>query len=266
MLQISNNESYNVELNSNNRLLVNSDYEEIILTEKDLENFCSNHLEYNSFNYLVYRYIYDNSIPTSLNIKFDLTILPPNKNGNPISRTRGHYHLVSKRTSLQYFDIYQVVKGNILFQTHLPMESAEESYFWVGSPGDIFVLPPDMCHVLYNVGKSISVLSNWCSKNEHLDYDTMMKTRGPAFEIESVNNEIINIKINLLFSLKKFTPKQLQPISVLEVINFLGFKSKYIFDWAFEDDSLSIMNKPDRLKYWINSFSKKCQTYNFNIK
>jgi len=264
MIKISQDKTKDIKVNHTGLPILERNVEKIIRTEKDLIGFTSNHSEYNNYQYQVYRYIYDYLLPNKLNAKFDLTILPPTNSSQPISRTRGHYHSISSYDSKQYFDIYQVVEGKIMFQTHLNQELADRSYFWIGNPGDIMVLPPDMCHVLYNLSNTQSILSNWCTKEPHLDYDTMVKTAGPAFEVIGINKNNLYLQYNNSFK-KPIQPVVLAPISVDSIKIKLSFKSDYIFDWAFEGDSLSIMNNPDKISNWLETFSKPNHSHNIII-
>lgn len=255
-LTLSNNQAYNIELNDLFKSSFKSDIEHIICKGNDLKGFCTNYHEYSSYEYNVFRYLFDNDLPADLNIKFDLTVLPTSNKSNIIPRTRGHYHLKEGNPPKQYFDIYQVVRGQIFFQTHLPKSKIHKVYLWFAKEGDILVLPPDMCHVLYNIGEIHAILSNWCTRNDHLDYESMMETNGPAIEIIEVKEKILSLRKNIHFNDIGTIPVIISPQSNENIGMKLGFKSKHILDWAFEGKGLQIMNKPELLNNWIENFSR----------
>jgi oxalate decarboxylase/phosphoglucose isomerase-like protein (cupin superfamily) len=210
--------------------------------------------EYADFSYTVYRYLYDNEIPSSLNVKFDLTLLPPHIANNTISRTRGHYHLFLGQPPRQYFDIYQVHAGHIIFQFHPPPDEVSHVFFAEGKPGDIFVLPPHMCHVLYNTSDQVALVSNWCTRNEHLDYNSMQYTNGPAFDISFCSKNNLKLTINEHFKCKEVEPRMVRPVGTGHILRMLGFNSELIFDWAFEGNNLRMMNDPMVINDWVSKF------------
>jgi oxalate decarboxylase/phosphoglucose isomerase-like protein (cupin superfamily) len=263
-LIISNNRKYNIEFDKLFDPIFNSSFEKIICKGKELKGFCENYIDYSSYEYYVFRYIYDEYLPEFLNVKYDITVLPFSRDLNTIPRTRGHYHLINGIPPKQYFDIYQVINGNIIFQTHLHSPKTHKAYFWIAKQGDILVLPPDMCHVLYNIGNDHAILSNWCTRKEHLDYEGMKKTNGPAFFIKEFKDKDLKLIKNQSFNCQDIIPEIILPQFKSEIIKDLGFESQFILDWAFEGEGLKIMNEPNSLSNWIENFSQKQNSFTYS--
>jgi oxalate decarboxylase/phosphoglucose isomerase-like protein (cupin superfamily) len=254
MIEVSKDNQFKCQINRSYALEINSQYKQITTSGASMQGFTDHVEEYKDFNYRVYRYLYDDLIDNSLNVKYDLTLLPAFKGKKCIARTRGHFHLCTGCPPVQYFDIYQVVKGQILFQIHLLPAKAKEAYFIEGREGDILILPPEMCHVLYNIGNQTALLSNWCTRKEHLDYDTMKNTNGPAFDIFSFQEDKITVKKNKNILSNEIKPVLLIPKKAKNILQKLGCKSEYILDWAFEGDVLNIMNNPSFCKNYLEHF------------
>lgn len=254
-LSLSSNKSLICTVLSSGRLKANCSFEEILCEVDDFRNYTNGSIIGNEKDilYSVYRHLYENSTIRKANIKFDITILPNTTVCNELPRTRGHYHLPVKGHSKPYFDIYQICEGNAVVQLHGLPGSDNTVYLVLASRGDILPLPPDLCHVVYNAGEGPLIFSNWCTNEEHLDYDSMKATNGPSVYIYGHQNSEITGKVNSDYC-------EDPAIKILKMMpnDFISGKfrqtSNQIYDWHEDRQLTDLFNNPSGVGDWINEF------------
>lgn len=202
--------------------------------------------------YSVYRFLYDKPEFISHEIKFDITCINTTNLGHELPRTRGHYHLSSNNFERPYFDIYQVQKGNALVQLHTKPKGINRIYLIQAMESEILCLPPEMCHVVYNASKSVMAFTNWCTRRDHLDYESMKATKGPALEILSMENGQIHVARNRDFSNDDFEIIVLKPKPIDSICRYFKSCSPYIYDWWRSRHFLHLLNNPDSQDNWID--------------
>ena len=94
-------------------------------------------------------------------LRYDVTIIRPERLGNELMKTAGHYH------PGDYGELYEVLYGAAwcLLQKKNTKNSRiiEDVILVKAGPGDKIVIPPGYGHILINTGKTHLVVSNWVS-------------------------------------------------------------------------------------------------------
>ena len=215
--------------------------------------------------YTVHRYICDQEPLVRANVKFDLTVLLTNRIGEELPRTRGHYHLTPPERSSPYFDVYQVHSGLALIQLSLPSSRAPRVMLVVAGKRDILFIPPEMGHVAYNAGPCPLLLTNWCTRNEHLDYDSMRCSRGPAYRIADVTCDTIVVKANSGFSRQRLPICILRPVELAQYRRILDIRSQLILDWADTCQFISMLNADVAADSWFARFYRPAEHYEVRL-
>lgn len=254
-------------IDSDLNLNIESKYHKISCFEHDLFDFTSKPEKKNANAeiYSVYRYLFDTKNLIDSKIKFDITVISTNDVYGELPRTRGHYHLKKSVTDEAFFDIYQIHFGSSILQLHDLSDKSNSIYLIEANPGDIICLPPELCHVVYNSGDKPLVFSNWCTRKEHLDYESMINTSGPALNIYNLNDKILSISRNKAFSKTDLPINLLKPLGATEVCANLDVNSKYIYDWQYNSNFVSLLNNPSNVGDWINEMYSSNNRLDYEI-
>lgn len=263
----SNNPQYSCRVLDDGDIEYNETCEKIACYAESLNGFGFNSPSYSNPVYSVYRYLFESDNLVGYNVKFDLTIIYPAANkSQKLNRTRGHYHLPINGHSKPYFDIYQVHDGDTILQLHSKPSESNICYLVLAKSGDILMLPPDLSHVAYNIKDKPLYFSNWCTRNEHLDYETMKATDGPAIEIVTFKRNELKIKINRKFHSKlNPTIKLIKPLPPNVLCNLLNVDSHYIFDWQNETHIMELLNNPSGVGNWIEDYYIESQELSYDV-
>ncbi|MGC9444012.1 MAG: glucose-6-phosphate isomerase family protein [Candidatus Methanospirareceae archaeon] len=136
---------------------------------------------------------------TALELRYDLTIIPPLKLGLEFVKTAGHYHPCVPGSKLTYPEIYEVLAGeaHYLLQQREAGENGGEAITDViviqARPGDKVIIPPNYGHVTINPTNTTLKMANWVARSFSSIYDPYKERGGAAyFELTSrkfVRNE-----------------------------------------------------------------------------
>ena len=116
--------------------------------------------------YYMYRDIAENQVDWMKIIKndlrYDITILMPNKLGKEFNKTIGHDHPIVAGTNITYPEIYEVKEGRAIF---LLQDSENETIKNViaikAKENDKIIIPPNYEHLIINIGKKPLKICNW---------------------------------------------------------------------------------------------------------
>ncbi|MBI5227553.1 glucose-6-phosphate isomerase [Candidatus Micrarchaeota archaeon] len=126
--------------------------------------------------YYMYRDVYKKS-----DIRFDITVIPPNHISKEYAKTHGHYHPKGD-DGLAYPELYQILKGKCTFILQKKNKSDRvEVLIITANEGDVILLPPGYGHVSINSSTSELVMSNLVYDRFQASYDEYKKNHGAAF-------------------------------------------------------------------------------------
>ncbi|MEM3400057.1 MAG: glucose-6-phosphate isomerase family protein [Candidatus Micrarchaeia archaeon] len=95
-----------------------------------------------------------------LGLRYDVTIIPPEKMGCELVKTAGHYHPLA-RNGKTYPEIYEVLEGD----AHYLLQKKEEGrivevLLIKAEKGDRVIIPPNYGHVTINPSENVLVMAN----------------------------------------------------------------------------------------------------------
>jgi glucose-6-phosphate isomerase len=111
--------------------------------------------------YLIYRYIEGLSTESSVlarkyDVNLNLTLLRNGFIGDEYIRTNGHYHALVSGTQDTYPEIYQVLRGSIMYMLQHKNGRIFKAVEMKG--GDVIVVPPNYMHAFANIGDAPALM------------------------------------------------------------------------------------------------------------
>jgi glucose-6-phosphate isomerase len=100
------------------------------------------------------------------NLRYDITILKPQKLGKEFSKTLGHDHPIVPGTSITYPELYEVLEGKAIFILQDSDGDKVKNIVVVrANKGDKIIIPPNCEHLFMNIGKTDLKVCNWISRS-----------------------------------------------------------------------------------------------------
>lgn len=133
--------------------------------------------------YLMYRNVYlkkDLKLFRKHNIRYDITIIPPNKLGLEWAKTKGHYH--PKIKGLSYMELYEILHGS----AHCLLQKEKrgkivDAVVVKAKKGDKVIIPPNYGHVTINASNEFLIMANLVSSGFSSKYKDIIKKCGGAY-------------------------------------------------------------------------------------
>ncbi len=126
--------------------------------------------------YYMFRDIYKEN-----DIRFDITVIPPNALGEECMKTYGHYHPKSS-DGIEYAEIYQVLNGKAIYLLQKPNSNGTVEVIIVdANKGDVVLIPPGYGHITINAGDDTLVMSNLVYDKFSSVYGDFKENRGGAY-------------------------------------------------------------------------------------
>ena len=128
-------------------------------------------------------------------LRYDITIIPPNKLGLEFVKTAGHYHPFLPDSDITYPEIYEVLEGeaHYLLQRREDVRGIEKITDVVivkAKKGDKIIIPPNYGHVTINPSEVTLKMANWVARSFSSIYEPV-KRRGGAAYFELTNGEFV---------------------------------------------------------------------------
>ena len=182
-------------------------------------------------------------------LRYDVTIIRPDKLGNEFMKTAGHYHPGN------FGELYEVLFGEAwcLLQKKNTKDYRiiEDVILVKAKVQDKIVIPPGYGHILINLGTTELVTSNWVSSEFSSEYDLYKKAQGAAyyifrdnlgerFELNPCYKNVPKIRVaRPAKEITKFGLRQLEPIyphlyQEVQKLDFLNDPLSYDYTNVFE--------------------------------
>ncbi|RLI85638.1 MAG: glucose-6-phosphate isomerase [Archaeoglobales archaeon] len=144
-----------------------------------------NELRENFPAYYMFRDVYyseeDYKIIRKHGLRFDITVIPPNKVGKEFIKTFGHYHPIAE-DNLSYTEIYEVLEGEAIYILQRAEGDRIVDVMVVeAGEGDGVVVPPNYGHVTINPSKKELRMANWVYRNFKSIYEPYKRFRGACY-------------------------------------------------------------------------------------
>jgi len=181
------------------------------------------------------------------NLRYDITILKPQKLGKEFNKTLGHDHPIIPGTNITYPEIYEVLEGSAIFILQDSNNDKINEIFAIkAKSGDKIIIPPNYEHLFINIGKIDLRVANWVSRSfsTHI-YKPFKLKHGFGYyalkgfwKIKWIKNQnyssVPDIKFKSPNNFYKFYIKKDQPIYDLlqqpSKLDFLKNPQKYSWD------------------------------------
>ncbi|MGD9779345.1 glucose-6-phosphate isomerase family protein [Methanomethylovorans sp.] len=136
--------------------------------------------------YYMYRDLYRNEKEheaiRSQQLRYDITVIPPQMLGKEYVKTAGHYHPNVPGAHVSYAELYQVLEGeaNYLLQ-RMTEENVEDVVVVEAKAGDIIMVPPGYGHITINSSAKTLKMANWVCSEFSSMYDPIKEHSGAAY-------------------------------------------------------------------------------------
>lgn len=175
----------------------------------------------------------DRGILRGENLRYDITIIPPNNLGSEFVKTAGHYHPKVPGTDLSYTEIYEVLEG----RAHYLLQKLEENRITDAvlvraEAGDMVIIPPNYGHITINPSEEALRMANFVSDRFSSIYDPIKEKCGGVY-FELVNGEFI----------------WNENYENRPELRFIKAKNLRGFDITKSRDMYSLIKKPGKLRF-----------------
>jgi glucose-6-phosphate isomerase len=199
--------------------------------------------------YYMYRDVHpvkDTDLLKKNNLRYDVTVIKPDRLGRELMKTAGHYHKAS------FGELYEVLEGRAFCLLQKPnlhdYRIIEDVILVKAHAGQKIMIPPGYGHILVNPGPGYLVTSNWVSSAFSSKYELYKEARGAAYFLVSADaDDKLEFVENSFF--KQLTPiRFVQPAKELE--RFGLKENSPIYSIITEDaKKLEFLNYPQSYDY-----------------
>ncbi|MFP4232774.1 MAG: glucose-6-phosphate isomerase family protein [Candidatus Aenigmatarchaeota archaeon] len=137
--------------------------------------------------YFMYRDICNSEDEKKINerdLRYDITVIPPQMLGEEYVKTKGHFH--PKAKTLTYPELYEVLEGEAHYFLQIGKKKVERTVLIRAKKGDKVIIPPGYGHVTINPSSEELKMANWVCRNFDSIYQPILEKNGAAwFELES---------------------------------------------------------------------------------
>ena len=184
----------------------------------------------------------DKKIFQEQNIRFDITIIPPNNLGKELVKTAGHFHPEIKEGT-SYPEVYEVMYGEGLYllQKENPATSSDpiEILLISAKAGDQVLIPPGFGHITINpLADTTLVMNNLVSSQFSSIYGSIKEKQGAACLILQDKKQIKN---------KKYS----QEIVVQELVARQRFEKPFYLSFIENPEKWLFLNQPWLREEWL---------------
>ncbi|MBN1331078.1 MAG: glucose-6-phosphate isomerase [Candidatus Heimdallarchaeota archaeon] len=183
----------------------------------------------------------DKSLFKQHKIRFDITIIPPNKLGKEYVKTAGHFHPIIKNET-SYPEAYEIMHGKALYLLQRETKKKKDQIEIIIIParaGDQILIPPGYGHVTINpTTTDILVMNNLVSSEFNSKYEYIKKNRGAVYLYHTNETWIRNPSYK-----QKILVKEKSPVEIANKPFYLSFLENPE-QWIF-------LNEPWRRSIWL---------------
>jgi glucose-6-phosphate isomerase len=112
-------------------------------------------------------------------LRYDITIIPPNMLGREYIKTAGHYHPPVPGGAVTYPELYEVIEGEALYLLqNLDLSDVLVVY---ASAGDKVLVPPGYGHITINRSNKTLKMANFVARDFSSLYDPFKEKAGGAY-------------------------------------------------------------------------------------
>ena len=136
------------------------------------------------------------------NLRYDITVIPPNTLGQEYTKTAGHNHPIVPDTNITYTELYEVIKGEGLYLLQKTKKNKlTDAHFIKAKAGDKIIIPPGYAHITINPREDTLIMANWVARNFTSEYDSIKTLNGGAYYVtteKTIKNPAYDNKSNTI--------------------------------------------------------------------
>ena len=190
--------------------------------------------------YYMYRNMYKTKAESDIigkhNLRYDITVIPPNMLGQEYVKTAGHYHPTVPGTDMSYTEVYHVIEGEATYLLQRTDNGKVTDVVVIkAQAGDNVIVPPNYGHITINASDKTLKMANWVCSEFTSIYEPIRKLSGGAYYLLDTGF-IQNPKYN-----------NVPPIRYLEPTNYpeFGFvKGEDMYGLVDDIDKLKFLTSP----------------------
>ena len=190
--------------------------------------------------YYMYRNMYKTKAESDIigkhNLRYDITVIPPNMLGQEYVKTAGHYHPTVPGTDMSYTEVYHVIEGEATYLLQRTDNGKVTDVVVIkAQAGDNVIVPPNYGHITINASDKTLKMANWVCGEFTSIYEPIRKLSGGAYYLLDTGF-IQNPKYN-----------NVPPIRYLEPTNYpeFGFvKGEDMYGLVDDIDKLKFLTSP----------------------
>ncbi len=173
-------------------------------------------------------------------LRYDITILKPNKLGKEFNKTLGHDHPVVPGTNVTYPELYEVLDGKAMFLLQDSCDKKIETIVAIkAQKNDKIIIPPNYEHLIINIGKTDLKTANWVSRKfESNIYRPLKMKHGFSY-----------YALKSLFGIKFIQNNNYESIPKLKFEKPNNF---YKLNLSAEGPIYKLLNQPNKLDFLKN--------------
>lgn len=124
----------------------------------------------------------DRELMNRLNLRYDITLIPPGMLGREYVKTMGHYHPNIPGTGLSYTEVYEVLAGRAHYLLQrLEGERITDVILIEAVEGDKVIIPPNYGHITINPSREELKMANFVSSKFSSVYEPIKERHGGAY-------------------------------------------------------------------------------------
>ncbi|MEA3254949.1 MAG: glucose-6-phosphate isomerase family protein [Candidatus Altiarchaeota archaeon] len=124
----------------------------------------------------------DRGLMKGMDLRYDITVIPPGMLGREYVKTMGHYHPPIPGTKLSYTEIYEVLEGRAHYLLQrLEDEGITDVILIEAVEGDKVIIPPNYGHITINPSGKVLKMANFVSSKFSSVYEPIKERHGGAY-------------------------------------------------------------------------------------
>ncbi len=179
---------------------------------------------------------HDHSVMLDEHLRYDITVIPPNKLGVEYVKTAGHYHPCISNTGYTYPEIYEVLSGVAHYLLQRCDGRITDVIMVEAHAGDKVLIPPNYGHVTINPSNKELKMSNWVSRDFESIYEPYQKCGGAAYFELADGRFIKNGRCDHMPDIRFLKPTNIAKVGLN--------KGKEMYGLIRDVEKLAFLNKP----------------------
>ncbi|MBU1599341.1 glucose-6-phosphate isomerase [bacterium] len=173
-------------------------------------------------------------------LRYDITIIPPNMLGEEYTKTIGHYHPMAVDSAISYPEVYEVLEGEAIY--FMQKEDLSDAYFVRASVQDKVIISPNYGHITINPSNKPLKMANWVCASFSSLYGAYKEKKGGAY-YRTLSGWVKNTEYSPLPEIRELSPTNFEDIgfkkgvpmyslvSDIEKLEFLKFPKAFSALW-----------------------------------